>query len=103
MIRNQKHVVPFYAWVVLALLWVVGLLNYFDRNLINSMRDPIVADFTLTEAQFGLLSSIFLWIYGILSPFGGYFADKYSRKKVIMSRRMCIPSTSASVATITLL
>lgn len=84
MFKNSKQVVPFYAWAVLALLWVVGLLNYFDRNLINSMRDPIVADFALTETQFGLLSSVFLWIYGILSPFCGYFADKYSRKMVIM-------------------
>jgi MFS transporter, Spinster family, sphingosine-1-phosphate transporter len=84
MFKNSKQVVPFYAWAVLALLWVVGLLNYFDRNLINSMRDPIVADFALTETQFGLLSSAFLWIYGILSPFCGYFADKYSKKMVIM-------------------
>lgn len=84
MMRQLKRLVPCYAWAVLALLWVVGLLNYFDRNLINSMRDPIVADFALTETQFGLLSSVFLWIYGLLSPFGGYFADRYSRKIVIM-------------------
>jgi MFS family permease len=48
------------------------------------MRDPIVAKFSLTDAQFGLLTSVFLWSYGILSPFGGFFADKYSRKKVIV-------------------
>lgn len=84
MLKNSKQVVPFYAWVVLALLWVVAALNYFDRLLITSMHDPIVAEFSLTETQFGLLSSVFLWIYGILSPFGGFFADKYSRKKVIL-------------------
>jgi MFS family permease len=48
------------------------------------MRDPIVADFNLSDAQFGLLTSVFLWSYGFLSPFGGYFADRYSRKKVIV-------------------
>src|SRR5690606_9029115 len=47
------------------------------------MRDPIVADFNLTDAQFGLLTSVFLWSYGFVSPFGGYLADKYSRKTVI--------------------
>ena len=47
------------------------------------MRDPIVKEFTLSDAQFGLLTSVFLWSYGLLSPFGGFFADKYSRKKVI--------------------
>jgi MFS family permease len=73
-----------YPWLIVALLWVVAFLNYFDRILITSMRDPIVADFSLTDAQFGLLTSVFLWSYGFLSPFGGFFADKYSRKKVIL-------------------
>lgn len=38
----------------------------------------------MTDAQFGLLTSVFLWVYGFLSPFGGYFADRYSRKLVIV-------------------
>ena len=74
-----------YGWLLVALLWVVAFLNYFDRILITSMRDPIVADFGLTDAQFGLLTSVFLWSYGIVSPFGGYFADKYSRRSVIIA------------------
>ncbi|HTN38336.1 MAG TPA: MFS transporter [Arachidicoccus sp.] len=73
-----------YSWTVVALLWVVAFLNYLDRILITSMRDPIVHDFSITDGQFGLLTAVFLWSYGMLSPFGGYFADKYSRKKVII-------------------
>lgn len=80
----MKHTVNRYAWLIVALLWVVAFLNYLDRILITSMHDPIVADFKLSDAQFGLLTSVFLWSYGILSPFGGFFADKYSRKKVIV-------------------
>jgi MFS family permease len=82
--NNSKPSISTYSWLVVALLWVVALLNYLDRMLITSMRDPIVADFSLTDAQFGLLTSVFLFSYGILSPFGGFFADKYSRKKVIV-------------------
>ena len=78
--RNLKY----YSWVVVGLLWLVALLNYFDRLLIASMRDPIKESIAMTDAQFGLLTSVFLWVYGILSPFGGYFADKYSRKRVIV-------------------
>ena len=73
-----------YPWLIVGLLWVVAFLNYFDRILITSMRDPIVSDFSLTDAKFGLLTSVFLWSYGILSPFGGFLADKYSRKKMIV-------------------
>ncbi|CAH0275098.1 putative galactarate transporter [Pedobacter sp. Bi27] len=77
---NQSY----YAWGLVALLWIVAFLNYFDRIMITSMRDPIVKEFSLSDAQFGLLTSVFLWSYGILSPFGGFLADKYSRKKVII-------------------
>ena len=77
-----------YAWLIVGLLWVVVMLNYLDRILITSMRDPIVKDFSLTDAQFGLLTSVFLWSYGVLSPFGGFFADKYSRKKAIVFSAM---------------
>lgn len=80
----MKNNTKAYAWLVVALLWVVAFLNYFDRILITSMRDPIVAEFGLTDAQFGLLTSVFLWSYGFVSPLGGYLADRYSRKKVIV-------------------
>lgn len=73
-----------YAWLIVVLLWVVAFLNYFDRLLMTSMRDPIVGEFHLNDAQFGLLTSVFLWCYGIVSPFGGYMADRYSRRKVIL-------------------
>jgi MFS transporter, Spinster family, sphingosine-1-phosphate transporter len=82
--NNLKSATSAYSWVVVAMLWIVAFLNYLDRILITSMRDPIVADFSLTDAQFGLLTSVFLWCYGFLSPFGGFLADKYSRKKMIV-------------------
>ncbi|RZL51118.1 MAG: MFS transporter [Pedobacter sp.] len=82
--NNSVNVVSRYSWLVVGMLWVVAFLNYLDRILITSMRDPIVADFSLNDAQFGLLTAVFLWSYGIFSPFGGFIADKYSRKKVIV-------------------
>ncbi len=72
------------AWLVVALLWFVALLNYLDRLMIVSMRDPIKSSIAMTDAQFGLLTAVFLWVYGIVSPFGGYVADRFSRSKVII-------------------
>jgi predicted MFS family arabinose efflux permease len=75
---------PYYAWIVVGVLWIVSLLNYLDRLMIASMRDPIKDSIPMSDAQFGLLTSVFLLVYGLLSPFGGYFADRYSRKLVIV-------------------
>jgi len=73
-----------YPWALVGALWIVAFLNYLDRILLTTMRDPIVGEFSLTDAQFGLLTSVFLWSYGIFSPFGGFLADKYSRRNVII-------------------
>jgi MFS family permease len=73
-----------YAWLVVALLWIVAMLNYLDRLMITSMRGWIVADIPMSDARFGLLTSVFLWVYGVMSPVGGFLADRFSRKWVIM-------------------
>src|SRR5687768_11580172 len=75
---------PFRAWLAVALLCVVGCLNYLDRNMITTMRSSIVAAVPMTDAQFGLLTSVFLWVYGVLSPLAGFLADRFSRSRVII-------------------
>jgi MFS family permease len=72
------------AWLVVALLWLVGCLNYLDRVMITTMRSSLIEAIPMTEAQFGLLTSVFLWVYGLLSPLGGFLADRFSRSRVII-------------------
>ena len=73
------------AWVVVALLCVVACLNYLDRVMLTTMRESVKGAIPMTEAQFGLLTSVFLWVYGLLSPFAGFLADRLSRSRVIVS------------------
>ena len=68
----------------MVLLWFVALLNYLDRLLITSMHDAIEASLPMTEANFGLLTSIFLWVYGVVSPYAGFMADRFGRRRVIL-------------------
>jgi MFS family permease len=74
----------FYPWVVVGLLCVVGCLNYLDRMMITTMRGSILQEIPMTDAQFGLLTSLFLWIYGLLSPVAGFLADRFNRSRVII-------------------
>jgi MFS family permease len=72
------------AWLTVALLGVVGALNYLDRMMITTMRQSIVAAMPMTDAQFGLLTSTFLWVYALLSPFAGFLADRFNRSRLIV-------------------
>ena len=72
------------AWMVVGLLWAVAMLNYLDRLTITTMHDSLKSDIAMNEAQFGLLTSVFLWVYAVVSPFGGFMADRFSRSCVII-------------------
>ncbi len=75
---------PARAWLIVGLLWVVGCLNYLDRVMIITMRSSIKEAIPMTDAQFGLLTTVFLFVYAILSPLGGYVADRFSCSKIII-------------------
>lgn len=82
MMKTSKY----YPWVVVSLLWVVALLNYMDRQMLSTMQHAMSVDIVeLNQAEaFGALMAVFLWIYGIVSPFAGVVADRISRKRLVV-------------------
>ena len=80
--RNKR----FYPWLVVALLWIVALLNYMDRQMLSTMQEAMKADIAeLNRAEaFGALMAVFLWIYGLVSPFAGIVADRISRRRLVI-------------------
>jgi len=75
-----------YAWVVVALLWVVALLNYMDRQMLSTMKAAMQLDIQELQSatNFGYLMAVFLWIYGLMSPLSGIIADRVNRKWLIV-------------------
>lgn len=65
------------------LLWFAAALVYADRTVAITMRQSLVAAIPMTEAQFGLITSVFLVVYAVLSPLGGFLADRYSRSRLV--------------------
>ena len=74
-----------YAWLVVALLFPVALLNYLDRQIIAAMKVSVMADVTgmELESQWGYMLGQFKWVYAFFSPIGGYVADRFSRRGTI--------------------
>jgi MFS family permease len=73
-----------YAWILVALLWLVWLLNYLDRQVVFVLFPLLKSDLALSDLQLGLLGTSFLWVYAFASPFSGYAADRWGRKRIIV-------------------
>ena len=77
----------YYPWIVVVLLFPVALLNYLDRQIFSTMKQSIIAGVPdiVTDARFGELMAVFLFVYGIFSPIGGYIADRFNRRWLIIT------------------
>ncbi len=82
---NRSHSLVSTAWLVVLLLVPVALLNYLDRQMLAAMKSSMMHDIPdiATKANWGFVLGSFKWVYALLSPVGGYLADRLSRRHVI--------------------
>lgn len=73
-----------YARYVLAVLGLISILDYYDRNLISILVEPIEKGLHLDDAQIGLLSGIaFALAYGVCGIPIARMADRYGKVRVL--------------------
>ena len=76
-----------YKWILLAYLSATYFLAQGSRQIFNAVLPQIKADFAgawITDAQLGLIGSVFILVFGLAIPFGGVLADFFSRKWMIV-------------------
>jgi sugar phosphate permease len=100
--RSAEHAsdgvkTPRYAWVVVGLLWLIGFLNYFDRQVLFSVFAVLRSSIKLSDAQLGLLSTFFLWTYAFASPFAGFLSDRFGRKRVVVASLLSWSATTWAI------
>jgi MFS family permease len=67
----------------LLLLFAVNLLNFFDRQLPGVLGEPIRKEFGLTDAQLGMLGTVFTLVYAAVGLPIGRLADTWVRTRLI--------------------
>ncbi|TKC57222.1 MFS transporter [Pedobacter hiemivivus] len=73
-----------FNWELIVLLWLVFFFNQADRQIFNVILPHIKADLKLTDAELGMIASVFIWAIGLCVPLSGYIGDVFSKKKVII-------------------
>lgn len=72
------------AWVVLAILCFVYVLNFLDRQLLSILAKPIQDDLGVTDGQLGLISGLyFALFYCTIAIPVGWLADRTNRVRVL--------------------
>lgn len=65
-------------WWIAALLFLAGLINYFDRTIVSVAITAIAADLRLGPERMGILLSAFFWSYALMQIPIGWLSDRYN-------------------------
>ena len=78
--RSGHHRVPVkpspYRWVVLSIFVLCSAINYLDRQTLATLAPLVRAEFHLSNAQYGLILTVFSIAYAACAPFAGMLIDR---------------------------
>jgi sugar phosphate permease len=81
--RGSQQKVIGYRWIILLVIWLLYIINYFDRISVLVFLPYIQKDLSLTPVQIGWLGSIFFFGYAVAQLTSGFLADKIGPKKTM--------------------
>jgi MFS family permease len=71
------------AKYALFLLFAINLLNFFDRQLLGALGEPVRHEFHLSDTALGFLGTIFTIIYAFVGLPLGALSDRWYRNRLI--------------------
>ncbi len=73
------------AWIALALLTALNLLNYTDRYVLAGAQPLIQRAFHVDDERVGALTFAFFITYMLAAPLTGWLGDRFPRKPLIIA------------------
>lgn len=70
------------TWALLILL-AINAMNFFDRQILGALAEPVRKEFGLDDKQIGALSTAFTLLYAVVGVPLGWLADRTSRTKLL--------------------
>jgi sugar phosphate permease len=71
-----------YRWFIVALIFLITIINYFDRSALSYAIGPIKQEFGLNNADFGFIAAAFGVGYVVMTLVGGLLVDHYGSHKI---------------------
>lgn len=73
-----------FRWYVLVLISLMYMITYMDRSNISVAAPAIAKEFGLSKTEVGLVFSAFAWAYAAGQVPGGWLADVFGPKKILL-------------------
>jgi predicted MFS family arabinose efflux permease len=71
------------ATFALFVLFAINTLNFFDRQLLGALGEPVRKEFHLSDTSLGLLGAVFTLIYAVVGLPLGRLSDRWMRTRLI--------------------
>jgi MFS family permease len=71
------------AGYALFILTIINLVNYLDRYIVAAALPSIQAELKINNTEAGLLGTVFIVVFMLASPLGGYLGDRMPRKYLV--------------------
>lgn len=71
-------------WITVFMFWLGWVFMYADRTILNPVMGDIQKEFSLSNTQLGLISSVFFFVYAAFQVPSGILGDKIGKKKVLV-------------------
>jgi MFS transporter, ACS family, hexuronate transporter len=68
-------------WYIVTLLCFASLLNYLDRQTLSVLANTIQKEFKLTDGDYAIITTTFLWTYAVFYLFSGYIVDRLGTRR----------------------
>lgn len=81
--ENFSALVSRWAIFTFLVLFTMNLLDYVDRNILNSVLIQVQSELRINDMLAGLLTTLFLVTLSVVSPVIGWFADRWRRTWIL--------------------
>ena len=71
------------VWFALFVLFAINAMNFFDRQILGAVGEPIRKEFGLSDSALGALGTAFTLLYAFVGVPLGRLADRVGRKSIL--------------------
>ncbi|XP_059208097.1 protein spinster homolog 3-like [Centropristis striata] len=82
--KEKPAISPRRAYIAVAVLCYINLLNYMERYTIAGVLPNIQKFFDISDSISALIQTVFICSFLLLAPLFGYLGDRYNRKYIMI-------------------